>query len=568
MARSACGVRLTILASLISVGGASLAAHNFLAPGILVANEDLRQNLHDLLEAAHAGGSTPTVERLARIEGSIRQTFQALPKNAIGRLAPRSVRHLVHSYFAKEHGWQIKGLEPLGMRANISDALETNILRDKSPAMVEQLVEAHQSDRGLALVDVAAMIAMLERLILDESTNLLHVAYHLNVVSAGEQVEPLELHEILRSYLLLVEMGVRGNHTDIELHQEIKQRVAAVGKGWPTLVEFEADAVNGYDYHIKDVSNPFVEKFFSFEEAAHVVDDLAEKYGKFQNAECSRMKDDLMSLDTDGTGLIPLSTFYLRSDKREYQFTESIEYLREISAVDDSWQREPRVRIANYVAGPSNCIASSNYYSVCCLNECDKLLNELEGSILAPSAPPERLVDLVGNMTSSSMSSPRPVSVELQSRLQSIADRSHGEVPLHGRLFAQWLHYAFPYECAFPHVSEDGSELSAHHWLGGKAIASVEIRADHVESVDTKMAQESIEDAVVPSMAQWSEEEILPLADRPRVVPSIAWGVSLRVAVQAAMFLVALRIVLGALSSITSVGSQENFKKDHAEVVV
>merc|ERR1719150_2435295 len=109
---------------------------------------------------------------------------------------------------------------------------------------------------------------MIERLILDESTNLLHVAYYLNGISASEQVEHLELHEILRSYLLLVEMGVRGNHTDIELHQEIKQRVAAVGKGWPTLVEFETDAVNGYDYLMKDASNPFIEQVFSFEEAA------------------------------------------------------------------------------------------------------------------------------------------------------------------------------------------------------------------------------------------------------------------------------------------------------------
>merc|ERR550537_644654 len=26
-------------------------------------------------------------------------------------------------------------------------------------------------------------------------------------------------------------------------------------------------------------------------------------------------------------------------------------------------------------------------------------------------------------------------------------------IPLHGRLFAQWLHYAFPHECPYPHMS-------------------------------------------------------------------------------------------------------------------
>jgi len=560
-------MHIALLASIISFGDASLAAHNFLAPGILIANEDLRQNLHDLLETAHAGGNTPIAQRLARIERGIAQSFQALPKNAIGRLAPRSVRHLVHSYFASEHGWQIKGLEPQGMRTNVSDVFATGILQDKSPALVEHLVEAHESGRGLSLVDVAAMIAMLERLILDESADLLHVAYYLNDVSMNEPTEHIELHEVLRSYLLLVEMGVRGNHEDIDLHQEIKQRVAKLGKGWPTLVEFETDAVTSYEFFAKDFSNPFAEHSFTFEEAAHVVDDLAERYGKFQNAECSRMKDDLMALDVDGTGLIPLSTFYLKSDKREYQFTESVDYLRDISAIDDSWQREPRVRISNYVAGPSNCIASSNYYSVCCLNECDGLLKELEGSIRRPSASPERIVSLVGNMTSSSMLNPRKVSADMLSKLQSIAERNDGEVPLHGRLFAQWLHHAFPYECPFPHISEDGSELSAHHWLGGKAIAPVEVRADHVESVETKMVDESAEEAIAPEAIKWTEEEVLPLADRPHAVLS-AWGLPIRLVVQAAMFLVALRIVMGAVSSIASMGSQETLKKDHVEFVV
>lgn len=504
-------------------------------------------------------------QRLARIAKSVSRTFQALPKNRVGRLAPRSVRHLVHNYFAKEHGWQIKGLEPQGMRNNVSEVYETSILREKTPALVEQLVEAHQSGRGLDVEDVAAMIAMLERLILDESANLLHVAYYLNGFSASEQVEHTELHEILRSYLLLVEMGMRGNHEDIELHQEIKTRVSEAGKGWPTLVEFENDAVMSYDFEMKDATNPFVEQLFTYEVAAHVVDNLAERYGKWQNAECSRMKDDLIAIDADGSGLIPLSTFYVRSDKREYQFTESVEYLREISAIDDSWAREPRVRIANYVAGPSNCIASSEYYSVCCLSECDGLLNELEGSIRGPTASSERVIRLVGNMTSSSMLVPQEVSADLASKLHRIAERHDGEVPLHGRLFAQWMHYAFPYECPFPHISEDGGELSAQTWLGGKAIATLEERASHVENVDAKMAVESDEDAHLPGGMQWSEEEVLPLVEAPRS-GLVVFGLPVRLLVQAAMLFVVLRIVLGACRSAASMGACEGAKKGKAVV--
>jgi len=542
----------------LCLGSCSLAAHNFLASNLDSVLSDLHESLQDLLVVAHHGGNAAVAQRLSNIESSIARTFQALPKNAVGRLAPRPVRHLVHNYFAKEHGWQIQGLEPHGMRTNASELFETGILQDKSPALVEQLVEAHQSDRGLDIADVAAMIVMLERLVLDESTNLLHVAYYLNGVSASEELDSTELHEILRSYLLLVEMGVRGNHEDIELHQEIKARVAAFGKGWPTLVEFENEAVMVYDYNMKHLTNPFDMELFSFEMAAQMADDLAQRYGKWQNNECGRMKDDLMAMDVDGSGLIPLSTFYIRSDKREYQFTESEEYLREISAIDDSWHVEPRVRIANYVAGPSNCIASSKYYSVCCLNECDGLLNELEGSIRAPAASPERIAELVGNLTSSSMLASKSVSTELRSKLHWIAERNHGEVPMHGRLFAQWLHHAFPYECPFPHLSEDGSELTAQHWLGGKAIASVEKRANHVETVDERLISESDEEVQPTESLYWSEEEVLPLLDRDRR----GLALPLRVIVQAAMFLVVLRIVLRSCFAAASFGKSDPMKKE------
>jgi len=535
-----------------SACGAANQPQNFRGSGSVV---NLQSSLNEMLQAAHTGGNTPAIRSIARIEARIAVSFQALPKNDVGRLAPLSVRYLVHNYFAKEHGWQIKGLEPQGMRVNVSDVQDVGILQERSPAMVEALTEAYRNDRGLDLADVAVMIAMLERLILDEATSLLYASYFLNGVSASDEVVHSELHEILRSYLLLVEMGMRGNLTDMDLHQEIKKRVAAMGKGWPFLVEFETDAVMSYDYETKDKTNPFLEEEFSFEEASHIVDTLAQRYGKWQQSECSRMKDDLMSMDEDGSGRIPLSTFYVKSNKREYQFTETLEYLRQIGAIDDTWKTEPRVRIANYVTGPSNCIASSKFYSVCCLYECDGVLNELEASIRAPAATPQRIITLASNLTSSSMLVPRTVSADLVGKLHSIAERNDGEVPLHGRLFAQWLHWAFPHECPFPHVSADGSELSAHHWLGGKAIATVEERANHVERVESAPAEESKSNFT----QEWSDEEVLPLLQAPR--RSSLFGVPVRVLVQVAMFLVVLRMVLGGCLAAANCGKRDTAKK-------
>merc|ERR1719198_1238646 len=82
--------------------------------------------------------------QLGKIEASTWQTFQALPKNELGRLAPPAVRYIVHNYFAKEHGWLITGLEPHGMQLKASEVHEVSILQDKAPLLVENLLEARQ----------------------------------------------------------------------------------------------------------------------------------------------------------------------------------------------------------------------------------------------------------------------------------------------------------------------------------------------------------------------------------------------------------------------------------------
>ena len=41
---------------------------------------------------------------------------------------------------------------------------------------------------------------------------------------------------------------------------------------------------------------------------------------------------------------------------------------------------------------------------------------------------------------------PRALSQALQTRLREVANLHGGRVPIHGRLFAQWMHHAFPRE--------------------------------------------------------------------------------------------------------------------------
>merc|ERR1719161_2264924 len=153
-------------------------------------------------------------------------------------------------------------------------------------------------------------------------------------------------------------------------------------------------------------------------------------------------------MDPHRTGRVKLSEFYGKSENGAWQFREASNYLRQLGALDESSTLQgPQVIIANYISGMSNCISSAAYYSVCCANDCDKVYQHLEKDLTSPSATTSEILKSVDSMPIGSNISPMA-----RARLDEVAAHHNGEVPLHGRLFAQWLHYAFPHDCPYPHV--------------------------------------------------------------------------------------------------------------------
>merc|ERR1719401_1134443 len=53
------------------------------------------------------------------------------------------------------------------------------------------------------------------------------------------------------------------------------------------------------------------------------------------------------------------------------------------------------------------------------------------------------------------------ISSTLLERLYQIVARNGGMVPLHARLFAQWMHHVFPKECPYPHMP--GTTIAIRH---------------------------------------------------------------------------------------------------------
>uniref|UniRef100_A0A7S4W6G4 Uncharacterized protein n=1 Tax=Alexandrium monilatum TaxID=311494 RepID=A0A7S4W6G4_9DINO len=398
-------------------------------------------------------------QRMLAVEASVRPTYEAFPKNALGRIPPSEIfPAIVRGYFAKEHGWQLRGLEPPSLAPRPSEVHEALVLLSSAPSLAKALKEGHDANQGLSLSDVVGTITAIEHLILDESAALLRGAYVLNQLPEDSPLDEGNLTEVLHSYLLLFRHGHPHNLTDVRGHQAMKAR-AQRGNFWGPLVKFAHEAVEG-----SSRAAPY-----SFTAVSAMVRGVALAYGRWQNSECGQMKTTLMDLSINGSGLVPLERFHSEPKHAVFQFTESVEYLRKTGALEEPASGQPLVRVPNYLLGPSNCIASSEHYSVCCLSECEAVASELERSVQAPVAPVGELLELVAATPSSSLAAPRELPVALGEDLRTVASHHGGSVPLHSADFQRWLHAAFPNECPAPTAADSAAEeterMAAEEWL-------------------------------------------------------------------------------------------------------
>merc|ERR1712182_10308 len=92
-------------------------------------------------------------------------------------------------------------------------------------------------------------------------------------------------------------------------------------------------------------------------------------------------------------------------------------------------------------------------------------------------ATPAQLRAMVAALPSRSMQANRSLSSWLLARLDEVAKHHGGHIPLHGRLFAQWIHYAYPRECPYPHVAGAIAPKTMEEVLSGpnvkESIASI-----------------------------------------------------------------------------------------------
>merc|ERR1712085_112861 len=262
----------------------------------------------------------------------------------------------------------------------------------------------------------------------------------------------------------------------------------------------------GHDHSAQTIRNPFVQQAESFETTAGFLEKLGQQFGAFQNLECVELKNVLMDMDHHGSGRVLLRDFYSGFKQAGWMFTESLEYLRKLGAVDETDPKKTSVVIPNYMISQSNCLTSSGFYAVCCTNECEGLMRHVERDLASPSASPQRIAEVISKLPSDTVDAPRNLSTALLGRLQEIANFHGGLVPLYGRLFSQWTHHVYPRECPFPHVSGTTAPLSPSQWLKEKNKRALEASKSEMQEYVDMDSVEGLDDVIE---LPWTGEEEL-----------------------------------------------------------
>eukprot|EP00928_Gymnodinium_smaydae_P080542 TRINITY_DN64216_c0_g1_i1.p1 TRINITY_DN64216_c0_g1~~TRINITY_DN64216_c0_g1_i1.p1 ORF type:complete len:573 (-),score=65.46 TRINITY_DN64216_c0_g1_i1:61-1779(-) len=502
------------------------------------------------LEARVRRASEASADEVASARSLIEPIFRAVPSNADGLISHAAVSYVVHAYFGRKYGWHMKGLGlsdySLSRQAGSQRSQDRKINLEDAASILEVTLGA-DAQHGLSLDSVAGMAATLERLVQEDSLFILRCAFVAEGFDFDALLDLDDLYTVFFSYGILM----RGKSSFLQAVQDGDPESAmpayiADKQHANTVTQWFAssalDLSQNDEYFQRNLANPFRKRRYAFFEVLDIVRRMIISFAPIQDEFCSVMRGHLESLDTQASGRVPLSLFYEQPDVpgRGYRFSEPLDYLTQIGAIDSTGTKGPRVLITNYVLSAGNCLSSRSYFTWCCLSKCDSIMEMLEGAIQAPVATPRAILDALTSGNTSALDIPPVIEPVLIDKLEHVAQLNGGKVPLQGRLFGQWLHFQFPQQCPYPFSS---------------ASQSAQVPADRARGLGNQAAAAGTEWLHIEanaSMSQWSDVEVLPLNfvdDATEWTFRLAARVVFEVLTIIAMVIVIFRTMAGAVGT-------------------
>eukprot|EP00927_Polykrikos_kofoidii_P043910 TRINITY_DN37_c0_g1_i1.p1 TRINITY_DN37_c0_g1~~TRINITY_DN37_c0_g1_i1.p1 ORF type:complete len:596 (-),score=81.25 TRINITY_DN37_c0_g1_i1:54-1841(-) len=415
----------------------------------------------ELLEMLHGIRSAFGSSSVAEIEHNVRQIgellfsiFASSPKNVYGRLDDVAARYALRRVLMERHGWDLPSL------ADDSSQHDTPLVAllgfgSSLPSQVRALLEQRVANQGAGILELSIFVASLEQTVYSNVPRQLEIVYRALGVPLIADVDADRAVELIDLYMGAYVMSQDLSHLSVPEVFSFRTNLPYTYINWAGATRFfrgiQASLVPGLQN-------------FTFSNLSYVLFKIQSEFVHFIHDQCSGIKAKLLDFEADSTGRVRLLDFYKAAlFKNMSEFTESMEYLKDLGVLDESDPLDPRLVISNYLDGPSNCFANSNLYSVCCVDECADLYGHIERIVNKPEASPEQIISTVKRLASPSMQRGR-LSSAIVRRIYDIAEEHGGSVPLHGPDFSEWMHFAYPRECTHPKMFGPAHSQHLDEW--------------------------------------------------------------------------------------------------------
>eukprot|EP00928_Gymnodinium_smaydae_P076379 TRINITY_DN593_c0_g1_i6.p1 TRINITY_DN593_c0_g1~~TRINITY_DN593_c0_g1_i6.p1 ORF type:complete len:546 (+),score=113.58 TRINITY_DN593_c0_g1_i6:157-1794(+) len=442
---------------------------------------DMLAELEKLDMKAVHGDESIYRERVGEFEARLRQIFNLAPKDAMGRVDAKTARYALQRVFQDRHAWLVNGI--------------ADMVTERNSSMIDEVLD---SGVHFKLRDLARFAATLEALVYAENEERLQKVFEFYGYSKDAPKTESDAQKITEAFFAMYLM----HHANYTSPMGARQSLKLVSKLYPTWAEQKAfaEGVRKEVFSNGEASQSSSLWFSSLK----AVQEVSERYGRWQNKYCTEMQDALLDMAVPGTGRVPLSKYWgSMLSGGEWTFSESEALLRQTGALEGSYPNEV-VRIPNYVYSSANCLQLSRYYDVCCVNECDTLLGDIEAQVDSSLVAPKRLADMVESARLRTMSDQVKLTPALRQRLEDIAALHKGFVPLHSRSFAQFLHHTFPNDCPFPLT---GDPVPRNEWVSlqqAEAYVDLKVAKAYVDEHGNVKSEDAVP---LASDLPWTDEE-------------------------------------------------------------
>jgi len=419
------------------------------------------------------------------------------------------LRYALHRSLAHRRGWFIRGLEPEG--AEMEPGKEGHQVPHYLQALENNEVSLHKD--GTSLTGLASLTAAFEDRGIKEAVDKMKAILLMYELPSQGKVSSLALRSVTDTFFMDFVLAGRFPAKTAEDAERFK------AAEWGLTAQRDEQWLRSLqDRLITDDSEGQADIEYAMDTATGVP---LTYQGALLNT-CQELKTTLIGQEGNTPGRVRLPAFYKQGLSGRWRFSERPEYLRSLGALDETDPEQPLVIITNYILSRTNCFQASPLYAICCPVECWDLMAKLEEQFQAPTANASRLAETVEQLASSTVEAPHRLSEAVRRRLDDVAAANGGVVPLHGRLFAQWMHHVYPHECPYPHEAGTTVQQTPEAWTQGSghthaSASQAELEA-HVESDGCNAAagpQRPCDDGVRRELP-WKGTEELLVGLRPR----------------------------------------------------